>query len=203
MAPSSSLLNSSWLLGSNASVDATDADDCAWRACLAELGPRLLLFARQWVRCPVDAEDIVQDAFVRCWRRHRARAAASPALFFAAVRSSALDFLRREGRRQNREARAAGELATDAALTPSLAATADAEESAGRAAALEVALGMLPVEQREVLVLKIWSELTFAEIAEVLAINPDTAASRFRYALTALRKQFSASTFADSASHQP
>ena len=46
----------------------------------------------------------------------------------------------------------------------------------------------LPEEQREVLVLKIWSDFTFAEIAEQLAISPNTAASRYRYALTALRR---------------
>lgn len=185
-----SLLNASWLLGTAATAagaaDGTRAenDDLAWRAALAELGPRLLLFARQWVRCPADAEDIVQDAFVRCWRRHRASAAESSALFFAAVRSSALDFLRREQRRQTREARAVEETAPLFA-----AAAAGAEDSAERSAALEAALETLPVEQREVLVLKIWSELTFADIAAVLGIKPDTAASRFRYALHALRKQ--------------
>ncbi len=198
---STSLLNTSWLLGAAAAGTAEDDtraenDDLAWRAALAELGPRLLLFARQWVRCPADAEDIVQDAFVRCWRRHRARAAESPALFFAAVRSSALDFLRREQRRQTREAKAAEEAAPllPSATTPSFESTTAAEDSAARTAVLEAALGTLPVEQREVLVLKIWSELTFADIAAVLGIKPDTAASRFRYALAALRKQLSPSS---------
>ena len=43
--------------------------------------------------------------------------------------------------------------------------------------------------QREVLALKIWGDLTFAQIAAQLDIPPDTAASRYRYALTALRKE--------------
>ena len=46
----------------------------------------------------------------------------------------------------------------------------------------------LPLEQREVLVLRIWAELSFPEIAEVLEIGVDTAASRHRYALAALRR---------------
>jgi RNA polymerase sigma-70 factor (ECF subfamily) len=46
----------------------------------------------------------------------------------------------------------------------------------------------LPDEQREVLVLKIWNDLTFAEIGSVLEISQNTAASRYRYALGALRK---------------
>jgi RNA polymerase sigma-70 factor (ECF subfamily) len=54
---------------------------------------------------------------------------------------------------------------------------------------IEAALLRLPPEQREVLVLKIWQELTFEQIGEILALSPNTAASRYRYALGALRKQ--------------
>jgi RNA polymerase sigma-70 factor, ECF subfamily len=37
------------------------------------------------------------------------------------------------------------------------------------------------------MVLHLWGELTFAEIATVLDISSNTAASRYRYALTKLR----------------
>ena len=40
-----------------------------WKVCFASLAPGLLLFARQWVRSRADAEDVVQEAFVRLWRR--------------------------------------------------------------------------------------------------------------------------------------
>ncbi len=53
---------------------------------------------------------------------------------------------------------------------------------------LAAALESLPREQREVLVMKIWNELTFAEIAQALEISQNTAASRYRYALGALKK---------------
>ena len=46
----------------------------------------------------------------------------------------------------------------------------------------------LPVEQREVVVLKIWGGLTFQCIGEAIHASPDTAASRYRYALQSLRK---------------
>jgi RNA polymerase sigma-70 factor (ECF subfamily) len=46
-----------------------------------------------------------------------------------------------------------------------------------------LALRRLPVIQSEVVVLKIWEEMTFAEIADVLDISPSTAASRYRYGL--------------------
>ena len=39
----------------------------------------------------------------------------------------------------------------------------------------------LPPEQREVVLLKIDGELTFAQIAEVIGASMNTAASRYRY----------------------
>jgi RNA polymerase sigma-70 factor (ECF subfamily) len=55
---------------------------------------------------------------------------------------------------------------------------------------LAAAVDGLPNEQREVLVMKLWNELTFAEIASVLGISQNTAASRYRYALRALKRNF-------------
>jgi RNA polymerase sigma-70 factor (ECF subfamily) len=46
----------------------------------------------------------------------------------------------------------------------------------------------LPDIYREVVTLKVWGELTFAEIAESLDIPANTAASRYRYGLEELRK---------------
>ena len=52
---------------------------------------------------------------------------------------------------------------------------------------LRRALRSLPADQREVIVLHVWGELTFFQIAELLHVNPNTAASRYRYALAKLR----------------
>jgi RNA polymerase sigma-70 factor (ECF subfamily) len=151
-----------------------------WKVCFSEFGPGLLLFARQWVRSPTDAEDIVQEAFVKFWRRHHR--IDNRALLYATVRSIALDLIRRDSRRARREAEA----------------FSDAEQSIGpqfelgdeSQRALAAAVDRLPHEQREVLVMKIWNELTFAEIATALGISNNTAASRYRYALNALKKNF-------------
>jgi RNA polymerase sigma-70 factor, ECF subfamily len=62
---------------------------------------------------------------------------------------------------------------------------------------LEWALAALPGEQREVLSLKIDGGLTFAEVAAVLGIRPNTAASRYRYALEKLRAML------DGGCHEP
>jgi len=59
--------------------------------------------------------------------------------------------------------------------------------SAQRSADLEQALQSLPPEQREVIALKVDAGLTFAEIGVSLGISPNTAASRYRYALEKLR----------------
>lgn len=48
------------------------------------------------------------------------------------------------------------------------------------------ALRRLPTAQAEVVVLKIWEGLTFAQVAEILDISPNTAASRYQYAMQKL-----------------
>ena len=149
-----------------------------WKVCFSELAPGLVLFARQWTRSPADAEDIVQEAFVKFWRREHN--IDNRALLYATVRSIALDFIRRDARRARREADAA--LESDPISAPQFNFADESQR------ALAAALDLLPAEQRAVLVMKIWSELTFADIATALGISQNTAASRYRYALAALKK---------------
>jgi RNA polymerase sigma-70 factor (ECF subfamily) len=149
-----------------------------WRNCFSEVAPGLLLFARQWVRSAADAEDIVQEAFVKFWRRNHD--IGNRALLYAAVRSIALDFIRRDMRRARREATLFAE--TELAIEPNFELHDDTQS------ALAAAVDSLPRDQREVLVLKIWNDLTFSEIAGTLGISQNTAASRYRYALSNLKK---------------
>jgi RNA polymerase sigma-70 factor (ECF subfamily) len=53
---------------------------------------------------------------------------------------------------------------------------------------LRRALCALPDEQRQVTILHLWGELTFSQIADLLGISSNTAASRYRYALAKLRQ---------------
>ncbi len=154
------------------------ATDENWKTCFGQIGPSLLLFARQWTDSIADAEDIVQEAFVRFWRKqHNIE---NRALLYASVRSIALDFLRRNHRRERREAAAVA--GTEHSVQPYFETDDDSQR------ALAAALAILPNEQREVLVMKVWNELTFAEIASILGISQNTAASRYRYALASLKK---------------
>jgi RNA polymerase sigma-70 factor (ECF subfamily) len=154
------------------------ATDTNWKTCFTALAPGLVLFARQWVRSGADAEDIVQDAFVRFWRQNRD--VANRGLLYATVRSVALDLIRKDSRRARREAEAYSD--TEQTMEPQFEGDDDSQRL------LAGAINRLPHEQREVLVMKIWNDLTFAEIGEGLGISQNTAASRYRYALAALRK---------------
>jgi RNA polymerase sigma-70 factor (ECF subfamily) len=149
--------------------------------------PALLLFARQWADSHADAEDVVQEAFVRFWRARRRGVGDPKAYLFACVKRAALDARRARLRRQRREAEAGsgagrgggpGEPLFDSPL----------ERDEWRAG-VESALARLPEAQREVLVLKVWGGLTFPQIGAALGVPPNTAASRHRYALLALRRQ--------------
>lgn len=157
-----------------------------WQKWFQLHGPRLLLCARQWTRSSADAEDVVQEAFVRFWRHQRGLPGEPMALLVTSVRRAALDLARRDGRRTAREERAGGGPEDRVALFENPFA---GEE---RRLAIEDALRRLPPEQREVMVLKIWGELTFEQIAAELSLSPNTAASRYRYALAALRHELAA-----------
>ena len=159
-------------------------DHGTWKDWIETHGPRLLLCARQWTRSLADAEDVLQEAFVRYWRHQRHLPGDPQALIITSIRRAALDLARRDDRRLAREVRADGGLEDCEMLFEKLPGEGDE-----RRQEIETALLRLPDEQREVLVLKIWRERTFEQIGELLDIPANTAASRYRYALNALRKQ--------------
>jgi RNA polymerase sigma-70 factor (ECF subfamily) len=161
------------------------ADEAAerWRAWLTRHGAALVLFARQWSAARVDAEDAVQDGFVTFWKT-RARARDEQAYVYACVRSAAMNLGRSQRRRSLREHAAASRAGEESAFVFPL-------ERAERQAMIEAALGQLPGDQREVVVMKIWGGLTFSQIAEALGISLNTAASRYRYALARLSSELS------------
>ena len=161
-------------------------DHASWSKWFERYGPRLLLCARQWTRTLADAEDVVQEAFVRFWKHQRGLGGEPLPLLLTSVRRAACDRARGESRRTAREEQVADHEFEGGTLFEPL------REGDDRRAEIEAALRGLPVEQRKVLVLKIWGELTFEEIARQLDIPANTAASRYRYALAGLRKELTA-----------
>jgi len=141
-------------------------------------GRALVLYARQWLD-EVGARDAVQEAFVRLLRREDLPPNIL-AWLYRTVRSAAIDSLRSDQRRQRRERECASERAMWFEPRP---------ENAIDAAAAQAALATVPDKQREVIVLRLWSGLTLAEIAEVCEASVSTVFSRYRAGLAAVRKR--------------
>ena len=151
-----------------------------WKAWFAKHGGKLLLFARQQARNPDDAEDLLQEAFVRIWRIYGHTGEVSPGLVYRAIRRLAIDWARSLDRRRLREQK----IYLDSPWFSSFERNLEDDE---RKQALLRAVQQLPKEQGEVLSLKIWSELTFEEISRTLELSLNTVASRYRYALQKLK----------------
>ena len=163
-----------------------------WRAWLEAHGPKLLLFARQQTRSHQDAEDVFQDAIVKLVEKIRGDEfvggpeAWQPYLY-TAIRRLAIDLSRRDDRRKRREDTVGFEdgEAHQEAFHPWFESESSDDETRIQ---LEDKLKELPEKFSEVIIMKIWGERTFAEIGETLGISQNTAASRYRYGLEALKK---------------
>ena len=141
-------------------------------------------FAATVTRSQHDAEDAVASALLKVVSEidllYRAR---NPwAFLLQMVRNESLLILRRK-KRWRVAASKCGECLADLLIAP---AKPDAIESQESMQEVWRALRRLPSEQAEVVVLKIWEEFTFHQIAQTLDIPPATAASRYRYGLAKL-----------------
>ncbi|MBI1348860.1 sigma-70 family RNA polymerase sigma factor [bacterium] len=140
---------------------------------------RLLRYAQAMTRTQEDAEDAVQAAIMRMAQNPRSLAQVRlpwPYLL-KAVRNEVLRITTR------RKPTASLSLLTNADPPALDVPRLERDE---RDAGVQAALQRLPAEQAEVVVLKIWENLTFQEIAVVTGESLNTVASRYRYALTKL-----------------
>ena len=156
-----------------------------WRDWLDQNASRLLAYARARCASAEEAEDLLQEALIKLWNYQEERDFRPPdlPLAFSVMRFLGLDHNRRKGRRERRDHKIIEfQKGQDHWLDP---AVEDEEE----AALLRDQVESLPDKLREVLVLKLWGGLTFAEIGELLSISHNTAASRYRYALEQLQKE--------------
>lgn len=140
-------------------------------------GDELYRYALMILADPAGAEDAVHQAFYKLVRTAGGAGEIREAQAYlrVAVRNECFSMLRR------RQAVPVDE------LPPLLEPCAGQEDDPAEREVIEAALRALPPEQREVVHLKIFEGLTFREIGERIDVPPNTAASRYRYALERLR----------------
>jgi RNA polymerase sigma-70 factor (ECF subfamily) len=147
-------------------------------------GAALFAFVLNFTRNEPDTRDLLQEIFRRL--------AAHPnplkgvrqerPFLLRLAHNLAVDTIRRRAARE----RTAETMAAE--VTEVFAPTDDPDEQAFRIELAE-ALAKLPPDQRAVVHLKLWEELTLEQIAETLGIPANTAASRYRYGLDKLRSK--------------
>jgi RNA polymerase sigma-70 factor (ECF subfamily) len=138
-----------------------------------EHGPALLLFALAITGERSKAQDAVHHVFLRLLEKGDLRRASDKkAYLFGCVRNAILN----ERKRQDRQR----PLDDSAWFSP-------ADQDYAGEQNLRRALAALPEDQRQVVVLHVWGELTFSQVGDLLNVNANTAASRYRYALGKLR----------------
>jgi RNA polymerase sigma-70 factor (ECF subfamily) len=139
---------------------------------------------------PAQAQDVVQDVFLRVWRRpgaFDARRGELGTYLRLMARSRALDVWREgqaAGRASDRLKLAVETTGPVAQESPA----ALAERDAGRETVLD-ALKTLPEAQRDALVLAYWGGLTAGQIADREQVPLGTAKSRLRLGLARLRQE--------------
>ena len=136
---------------------------------------RLYRFALLILGDEAAAEDAVQETFYGIARLvGRNREAATAPYAFRALRNQCFSLLRKRKRSAGSPVRLLEPCAPDASEEERLI--------------LEEALQQLPVEQREVVHLKVFEGMTFQEIAGLIGGSVNTVASRYRYGTAALRE---------------
>ena len=134
----------------------------------------LFAYACSFVSSFASAEDALHQVFERILRGDLEIEGEPVPYLYRAVRNVALNQIRNRSREVNLE-------------DTWLESPAGMELSGFE---LQSSLKDLPEEQREVIVLHVWGEMSFDEVAAALGISPNTAASRYRYGLSKLRDQF-------------
>ena len=142
----------------------------------------LFAFLLNFTRDEDDTRDVLQEVFVKLARQPDLLRGARDerAFLIRLAHNAAIDLMRRRSTRARNQEQFGLEM-----VSP-FAPGDDPDEEAFRAE-LSAAIGELPSDQRAVVHLKLWEELTFEQIAGTLNIPPNTAASRYRYGLDKLR----------------
>lgn len=147
--------------------------------------PAAYNLARWLTRNDHDAEDVVQEAYLRAFRFFSGyRGGDSRAWLLAIVRNV---FYTLAQRNHSRESTTVADDAIESIESPSLGPEARLLQTADRQR-LRQALEQLPLEYREVIVLRELEELSYKEIAEIAGIPLGTVMSRLARARKRLQQ---------------
>lgn len=138
----------------------------------------LLAYACSFTPSFASAEDVLHQIFERLLRGDIEITGSPVSYLYRAVRNASLNQIRKRVREVDLD---------DGWLESPPGMEQDGLE-------LQSALRELPEEQREVILLHIWGQMSFDEVGTSLGISANTAASRYRYGLSKLREQFQTST---------
>lgn len=127
-----------------------------------------------------DAEDALQEVFVIIARKRQqvAKAKRLKPYLFKMAHNTAVNRIKQNTHRRDQLEKKADWLV----FTPEDGTRDD------RSVVVATALEKLPEKQRVILTLKFFQEKTFLEISDALGISENTAASRYRYGLSKLKK---------------
>jgi RNA polymerase sigma-70 factor (ECF subfamily) len=153
----------------------------------------LYALALSVLRRPELAEDAVHDAFVKMTRLKAVPDGDPVSYTFACVRNAALDL---RGKQAQIGASGTGAAGADIQAIDLVAANPVANPAAQvllgeEKARVQAALGRLNPDDREVILLRLWSNLSFQQIGEACHEPLGTIASRYYRALTQLRRLLS------------
>lgn len=157
---------------------------------------RVFGFLMGMVRDRDAANDLFQETFLRVIRAMReergsySRQGRWLAWVMRIARNAALDHLRK--RKKWRDVDGDGEMSFWDRLPDNGRAVDDRLDHKAAVRMLESCIEELPPEQREVVLLRHETDLTFKEIAELTDVSINTALGRMRYALINLRKMMDA-----------
>lgn len=149
----------------------------------------LCLFATHFTADTDQAEDLVQDCFVRLWEKvqqaENAPVAAARPYLFAAVRNACLMALRAK----HAEADGGDEAVRLMENDPQLAVSTDTMDRSAREARLWTAIEALSKRRREVLLMVKRDGMSYAETAAELGISVKTVEHELAEAMKRLRGQ--------------
>lgn len=159
---------------------AKGGDATAFATLVRAESPAAYRLALSIVRSPVEAEDAVQDAFLRAWRDIGSLRDVDlwPAWFRRLIVRSALDQTRRRVRVRE----------VDLDLVADLPGLEPAIHPADRLE-LIAAFHRLPHDDRAILALRFFADLEMADAAAALGVSLGTAKSRLHRALGRFREQ--------------